>query len=119
MPHDRRWRDAATVLDIHAAATRVRHYVTGKSRGDFLEDELTRDAVILQIIVLGEATKRLSTDFRAAHSEIPWSQIAGMRDHLVHGYDQWDFEEVWKVAAGEIPALIDRLALLMPPSGSG
>jgi uncharacterized protein with HEPN domain len=54
-----------------------------------------QDAVIRCLEVLGEATKRLSREIRIAHTEIPWRAMAGMRDVLIHAYDQIDLEEVW------------------------
>ena len=54
-----------------------------------------QDAVIRCLEVLGEATKRLSSEIRIANTEIPWRAMAGMRDVLIHAYDQIDLEEVW------------------------
>ena len=83
----------------------------------FRADELTNNAVLLQLTVLGEATKRLSDSFREAHPGIPWSQMAGLRDRLVHGYDRWDLERVWDIVSIDIPKLIDDLAPLVPKDG--
>jgi uncharacterized protein with HEPN domain len=66
------------------------------------------------LIVMGEAVKRLSAEFRAKHAEIPWSLIAGMRDHLIHGYDIVDWDEVWKTATTDVPDLLIRIAPLLP-----
>ena len=54
-----------------------------------------QDAVIRCLEVLGEATKRLSREIRIAHTQVPWRAMAGMRDVLIHAYDQIDLEEVW------------------------
>ena len=66
-------------------------------------------------MVIGEAVKRLSPEFRQAHMDIPWSAIAGMRDHLIHGYDIVDMEEVWKTATVDVPDLLTALEPLVPP----
>ena len=88
---------------------------TGRSpRDKFLEDKKTRSAVIHQIMVIGEAVKRLSREFRGENAGIPWTAIAGMRDSLIHGYDEVDFEKVWQVATGEVPELLARLEPLLP-----
>jgi uncharacterized protein with HEPN domain len=92
------WRDDATLLDIANAAQLVTDFVRGLSREDFLDDIKTQSAVLYQLLVVGEAVKRLSADFRALHSEVPWLLIAGMRDHLIHGYDLVDWDEVRKPA---------------------
>jgi uncharacterized protein with HEPN domain len=64
--------------------------------------------------VLGEAAKRLSPELRARHPDIPWRAIAGMRDRLVHGYDDVDLDLVWKTVSEDLPALIARLDRLAP-----
>jgi uncharacterized protein with HEPN domain len=55
---------------------------------------------------MGEATKRLSPEFRKNHPEIPWRQMAGMRDILIHNYDDLDLDTVWNVATKSIAPLI-------------
>jgi uncharacterized protein with HEPN domain len=66
-------------------------------------------------LVLGEAVKRLSEEFRHHHPEIRWRLIAGMRDKLIHEYDTVDLEEVWRTATADIPQLIAFLEPLAPP----
>lgn len=66
------------------------------------------------MIVVGEATKRLSTDFRNAHSHIPWKDIAGMRDILAHQYDRVNLDTLWDVIQNDIPELIELIAPLLP-----
>ena len=110
-----RQRDLGTVVDVVLACRDIREFVTGLSRDEFLEDKKTRSAVIHQIMVIGEAVKRLSREFRAENGEIPWTAIAGMRDSLIHGYDEVDFEKVCQVATGEVPDLLARLEPLLPP----
>ena len=59
--------------------------------------------------VIGEAVKRLSKEFRATYSEIPWTLIAGMRDNLIHGYDLIDWDEVWKTSTTDVPDLLTKV----------
>ena len=68
-----------------------------------------------QILVLGEAAKRLSSEFRASHPEVPWSNIAGMRDKLIHAYEAVDYDEVWSTATRDIPELLEWVRPLLPP----
>src|SRR5207249_4836225 len=99
-------RDDATLLDILKAA---RLAVTFKGDLDtpaFLHDLKTQSAVLHQLLVLGEAVKRLSEGFRTSHSTLPWRMIAGMRDQLIHAYDAVDLDEVWKTVSLDIPHLI-------------
>jgi uncharacterized protein with HEPN domain len=68
-----------------------------------------------QLLLVGEAVKRLSEDYRRKHPDVPWKRIAGMRDVLIHQYDEVDLDEVWRTVAVEIPKLISQLAVLVPP----
>jgi len=69
-------------------------------------------------MVVGEAVKRLSPEFRAKHSGIPWSLIAGMRDKLIHHYDSVDFEQVWRSVDTDIPDLLSYVEALAPVAES-
>ena len=83
-------RDEAVLQDIINAARRVKEFIQGFDKESFIYDLKTRSAVLYQITVIGEAVKRLSKEFRAKHTEIPWTLVAGMRDNLIHGYDLVD-----------------------------
>lgn len=107
-------RDEATLLDVFRAARLCQEFLGNLTEEEFLSDEKTQSAVLHQLMVLGEAVKRLSREFRAAHPEIPWGPMAGMRDHLVHAYDAVDLGEVWKTASGDIPSLRKSLEPLLP-----
>jgi len=71
-------------------------------------------AILYQIAVIGEATKRLFQDFRHPHPEIPWREIAGMRDMLLHKYDQVDLDVIWDVVQSKLPELLTLLEQLLP-----
>lgn len=107
-------RDSGTLLDIARATRLVIEFITGMDRDAFLHDKKTQSAVLHQLLVLGEAAKRLSMEFRAGHPEIPWLLIAGMRDKLIHEYDEVDLEEVWKTARRDIPDLLRFVEPLLP-----
>lgn len=110
-------RDKGSLLDIVRAAEAVLLFISGLRREQFFEDIKTQSAVLYQLIVIGEAVKRLSMEFRRQHPEIPWGLIAGMRDHLVHGYDMVDWEEVWRTATKDIPELLGQLKPLVQEEG--
>lgn len=112
MPND---RDAASLLDVAAAGRRVCEFITGLEEKDFLADQKTISAVQHQIIVMGEAVKRMSAEFRSLHSSIPWSPIARMRDRLIHGYDEVDLAVVWGTACEAVPRLLLEIEPLLPP----
>lgn len=107
-------RDDATLLDIAKAARLVSSFIQGMTKGSFLDDIKTQSSVLYQLAVIGEAVKRLSPEFRVQHSAVPWHLIAGMRDHVIHGYDVVDWDEVWKTATKDAPDLLAKIELLLP-----
>ncbi|NOY98757.1 MAG: DUF86 domain-containing protein [Chloroflexi bacterium] len=107
-----RHNDDIVRKDIINAANLILEFVGGFSKESFVDDWKTRSAVLYQLTVIGEAVKRLSKEFRAQHTHIPWSLIAGMRDHLVHGYDLVDWDEVWQTANKDIPDLLQKIEQL-------
>ena len=98
--------DDATVLDILTAARLAIRFAEGIDLAGFLADEKTQSAVIHQLLVMGEAAKRLSPEFRAKHPQLPWKMMAGMRDKLVHEYDDVDLDEVWHTLNSDVPRVI-------------
>jgi uncharacterized protein with HEPN domain len=102
-------RDDAILLDILSAARLVVMFKGGINKPAFLNDLKTQSAILHQLLVLGEAVKRLSEGFRTSHPAVPWRMIAGMRDKLIHAYDAVDLDEVWKTISMDIPHLITLL----------
>lgn len=107
-------RDETILLDIERAALLVIKFKENMDEAFFLDDLKTQSAILHQLMVIGEAVKRLSNDFRSANPQIPWTLIAGMRDKLIHAYDIVDLEEVWHTAEIDIPNLITQLKPLIP-----
>ena len=108
------WRDDATLLDILRAARLALEFRGRLDKASFLIDLKTQAAVLHELLVLGEAAKRLSADFRDGHSDVPWKAIAGMRDRLLHGYDNVDLDLVWKTVEEDLPTLVTQLEELAP-----
>src|SRR5436190_12839098 len=100
--------DRFFLLHIRDAVQRVLDY-THDGREFFLTDRKTQDAVIRNIEIIGEATKNLSDALRSNHPDIPWKQIAGMRDTLIHRYFGVNLELVWQVVEHELPAFSARI----------
>jgi uncharacterized protein with HEPN domain len=107
-------RDRATLLDMLKAARLAVEFREGMNKRAFLDDPKTVSAVLHQLLVLGEAGKRISPEFRAQHQDLPWKKIVGMRDKLIHEYDDVDLDEVWKTVRSDVPRLIKQLELLAP-----
>lgn len=107
-------RDLASLADIVDAARLAVSFTKGVDRDAFDADLMIQSAVIRQIEVMGEATKRLSEQFRESNPQIPWRNIAGMRDILIHAYDHVDPDEVWNAVQNSIPGLLRQIEKLLP-----
>jgi uncharacterized protein with HEPN domain len=112
--------DRIYLLHIRDAAHRVLDY-TRDGRDFFLADTKTQDAVIRNIEIIGEATKNLGDTLKTAHPSIPWKQIAGMRDTLIHRYFGVKLELVWQVVEGDLPRFltqVDEMLLALSSAGT-
>jgi uncharacterized protein with HEPN domain len=109
------WRDPAWILDMLQAARKALEYAQNLTEGQYLGSSRDQDAIIRQLTIVGEAAKRVSPEFKAEHSEIPWRKIAGFRDVVVHDYFHVDIKEVWRIVRGELPTLAKMLEPLLPP----
>lgn len=93
------------VKDILAAMEKAGRFIESTSYEDFLIDEKTNFAVLRCIEIIGEATKNIPDIIREKYKEIPWRDMAGMRDKVSHFYFGIDFEKVWLVVKKDIPRL--------------
>jgi uncharacterized protein with HEPN domain len=107
-------RDLSYLLDIYQYGQDVVEFVQNMDEARFETDVITQRAVIYSIAVMGEATKKLSTEFRAQHPQIPWKEMAGMRDKCVHDYRQINVRRVWQIIQTSIPELLEALEPLLP-----
>lgn len=83
----------------------VRNHIPRLTLESFLNDEVMKRAFVRSLEVIGEAARKLPTDFRARHSAVEWRLIAGTRDKLIHDYFGVDFTLVWDIAVNELPLL--------------
>ena len=109
--------DDEIIWDIVRAGRRLATFTAGIQWDAFLDDELRQSAVIRQIEIIGEACRRLSMEFRAAHHEIAWTSIIGMRNILIHAYTRVNLDDVWRVATRDAPQLIRLLEPLLVEPG--
>jgi uncharacterized protein with HEPN domain len=98
-------RDRLYLQHILDAVLRIEAYLEDVNRPEFDGTPLIQDAVIRQLQVIGEASKRLSDDLKRSLSAIPWRDVAGMRDKLTHDYMGVDLDAVWKTAADDLAPL--------------
>lgn len=101
--------DDLLLADLREALHRISTYTSGMTYEAFAEDSKTQDAVIRNLEILGEATKKLSENLRAEHPEIPWTKMAGARDRLIHHYFGVSLQIVWQIVTVELPALATQL----------
>ena len=109
------WRDdGASILDIVIAARDIAGFIAALDLPTFTTDLKTQAAVLHRLIVLGEAAKRLSPEFRAQHPQIPFTKAARNRDFLIHVYDQVSLARVWETASVHVPLLLAAIEPLLP-----
>ncbi len=107
-------RNLSYLLDIYHFGEDILQFVQSMDEVSFSNDIKTQNAVLYNLTIIGEAFKKLSLDFREETSHIPWKQIAGMRDKLVHDYRQINIQQVWLVTQSDIPELLHNLQPFLP-----
>ena len=90
------------------ACAKIGRFVAGLDKGAFLSSEVVQTAVIMQLAVIGELSKRFANEFKK-QEPLPWKQIAGFRDRAVHDYYQLDLEFVWLTIQDDLPVLNNAL----------
>lgn len=105
---------AAYLLDMLVAARDAVEFAQDLSYHAFASDRRTQLSVVKSIEVIGEAASRIDREIRQQHSAIPWQDIVGMRNRLVHGYFDIDLRLVWDTVQNDLPDLIARLESLVP-----
>ncbi|MGH3786856.1 MAG: HepT-like ribonuclease domain-containing protein [Pseudonocardiaceae bacterium] len=101
--------DAERLADMLEAAEKIeRQALLGRARFD--RDEIVQLALVHLVQIIGEAAARVSGELRAKHPEIPWSQIVGMRNRVVHGYFEVDLDVLWTVVNSGVPQLRKQLS---------
>ena len=102
-------RDIIRLREMADASRKAVNFAKGRGRADLDNDEMFALAIIRLLEIVGEAAKGISEDIRRRHPEIPWNQVTGTRDRLIHGYFNVDNDIVWAIVTNDLPNLITEL----------
>jgi len=108
--------DKVYLSNIIDAIDRILDYTEGVDKPEFDQNTMIQDAVIRNFEIIGEATKNISSDFRKDHNHIPWKNMAGMRDKLIHNYMGVDLDAVWQTITDILPSLHENISDLSAES---
>lgn len=111
----RDWR--LFINDMLECIERIEKYVSGLSYDDFIKDDKTKDAVVRNLEIIGEAANQIPMDIRERYKDIPWAQIVGLRHRLIHGYFVVDYDIVWNIISKEIPDLKIKIKEIFKDQG--
>ncbi|MFA7445670.1 MAG: DUF86 domain-containing protein [Flavobacteriaceae bacterium] len=101
--------DIVYLKHINQEAGYILKFIEDKTEEEFYEDELLKRAIMRSLEIIGEATKRVGIDFRLKYNTISWSEMAKMRDRIIHHYEGVDYEIVWNTITNDIPELNFRI----------
>ncbi len=99
--------------DIQRSCQKILRYIEGMDFARFFQDERTVDAVIRNLIVIGEAVKQIPVDVRQRYPDIEWHKVAGLRDIVVHRYFGIDEELLWDILQTHIPRLLQYVDMIL------
>lgn len=110
-------KDEVRIRHMLDAARKAIAFCRGKSRAHLDSDEMLKLALVRLIEVIGEAARAISPETQALAPEVPWRQITGTRDRLIHGYADVDPDIVWSIVTEDLPAMVASLEKLAEPKG--
>lgn len=108
-----REQDHVRLQHMLDAAEKAFAYSKGKSRRDLENDELLILALVRLLEIVGEAAKNVGEDIKSEYPMVPWKQIAGTRDRLIHGYFNVDLDVVWAILSQDLPPLISSINMIL------
>lgn len=101
--------DSLYIDHILQSINSILEYTKDLTRKDFSKNKLVQDAVIRNFEIIGEATKKVSDDYKQVHYKVPWKAMSGMRDKLIHDYIGVDIAVIWKTIKEDLPPLKKKL----------
>jgi uncharacterized protein with HEPN domain len=107
-------RDIHSLLDIIISAKLALSYLHGITKSELLNNIQLQDSVLRRLEIIGEAAGRLSEDARLELTQIPWSEIVGMRNRIIHEYDKINLEIIWRTVQQDLPLLLEELEQVVP-----
>ena len=107
-------RDSASLWDMVQAIQRIQEFTAGLTFAEYQASILVQSAVERQLEILGEAANRISEEFRQAYPEIGWRRVVGLRNVIIHRYDQIQHDILWNITTSELINLLAQLELLLP-----
>lgn len=110
--------DEAFLLDMLNAAKEASTLAAGVSQEEFKKSRLHQLAIAKALEIIGEAASRVSPEYKTAHPQIPWREIVGMRNRMIHGYFDINYDVVWETAKRDATRLISLISPLVPPEES-
>jgi uncharacterized protein with HEPN domain len=110
--------DVDYLADILEAIQRCLSYTSGLDWNSYVIDYKTQDAVVRNLEIIGEAAKALSSQLRSDHPEVPWRDVIGARDRLIHHYFGINNEIVWEIIQIDLPALLPQVQQILDALGS-
>lgn len=106
-------KDVDLIRDINESMERIISFTCNIEYNNFAHDYKTQDAVIRNIEIMGEAAKSLSEKIKTDNPDIPWKNIAGTRDKLIHDYFGVNIDIVWNIVKEEIPSLLSKINIIL------
>ena len=105
--------DVEYLADAKEAVLRINAYTQDLTFEQFLEDKKTQDAVVRNLEIIGEAVKNISEESKTRFPQIPWKDLAGVRDKLIHHYFGVNFDIVWNIVKQELPDVLSQLEIIL------
>ncbi len=100
--------------DIIEAINNIEEYLSGYTEDDFYRDRKTKDAVVRNLEIIGEASRQITNEFKTMHQHIEWREAADLRNKIIHDYAGVDYVLLWEIIQLDIPGIKQKIQALLP-----